>query len=418
MIAQTARRLRAQIDDFSGNLSRGLSKPLRRFVAEALQGIVGRQSVLLSEIARSLNEPIALIKTENRLSRNLGAERMRPVLQGALLSAGAPRVKPQSLLILDLSDVVKPYGRKMEYLARVRDGSTGQIADGYSLTQVICVENQGRDITPLYGDLYSSTAADHISENEEILRAIGHVSRACPERGVWVIDRGADRGELYDELVPPERKRRFIIRMRRERHLRGGELKDSVLELARQTNLPHRQVIVREERGEERTLSLRYGVRSVRLPQHPKVPLWLVVVEGFGQEPLMILTNVPTRRDEQSVWWIVSAYLSRWRVEEAIRFIKQSYALEDVRVRGYERLRNMTALVTAAMYFTAVVLGTRIKLSILATRAMTAAKRFFGVPDFRYYAIADGIREIFQRCPRPGSAPLIPPSPQLLLVPL
>ena len=67
MIAQTARRLRAQIDDFSGNLSRGLSKPLRRFVAEALQGIVGRQSVLLSEIARSLNEPIALIKTENRL---------------------------------------------------------------------------------------------------------------------------------------------------------------------------------------------------------------------------------------------------------------------------------------------------------------------------------------------------------------
>jgi hypothetical protein len=177
--------------------------------------------------------------------------------------------------------------------------------------------------------------------------------------------------------------------MRRERHLRSGELKDSVLELARQTNLPHRQVIVREERGEERTLSLRYGVRSVRLPQHPNVPLWLVVVEGFGQEPLMILTNVPTRRDEQSVWWIVSAYLSRWRVEEAIRFIKQSYALEDVRVRGYERLRNMTA-----------------------------AKRFFGIPDFRYYAIADGIREIFQRCPRPGSAPLIPPSPQLLLVPL
>ena len=78
----------------------------------------------------------------------------------------------------------------------------------------------------------------------------------------------------------------------------------------------------------------------------------------------------------------------------------------------------MTALVTAAMYFTAVVLGTRIKLRILTARAMTAAKRFFGVPDFRYYAIADGIREILQRCPRPGAAPLIPPSSQLLLVPV
>ena len=156
----------------------------------------------------------------------------------------------------------------------------------------------------------------------------------------------------------------------------------------------------------------------MRLPQHPTVQLWLVVVEGFGQDPLMILTNVPTRRDEKSVWWIVSAYLSRWRVEEAIRFIKQSYELEDVRVRTYERLRNMTALVMAAMYFTAVVLGPRIKLHILATRVMTAAKRFFGNPDIRYYAIADGIREIFQRCPRPGPAPPRPPSAQLFLVPL
>lgn len=416
MIAQTASRLRAQMEHFSGNLSRGLSKPLRRFVGEALQGIVGRQSVLLSEIARSLNESIPLIKTENRLSRNLAADSLRSTLQGALVSEASTRVREQTLLILDLSDVVKPYAQKMEYLTRVRDGSTGEIADGYALTQVIAVENQGREITPLYGDLYSSAASDYISENEEILRAIGHVSRACPERGIWVIDRGADRGELYDELVPPERKRRFIIRMRKDRHLRSGALKAPVLELARDTNLPYRHLVVREEKGEERTLTLRYGVRPVRLPEHPHVPLWLVVVEGFGQDPLMILTNVPTSRQEQSVWWIVSAYLSRWRVEEAIRFIKQSYELEDVRVRTYERLRNMTVLVMTAMYFTAVVLGSRIKLHILATRAITAAKRFFGTPDFRYYAIADGIREIFQRCPRPGPPTPKPPSAQLCLL--
>jgi len=44
-------------------------KPARRFVLEALYGIVARQSVMLTEIARSLNESIAFIKTENRLSR-------------------------------------------------------------------------------------------------------------------------------------------------------------------------------------------------------------------------------------------------------------------------------------------------------------------------------------------------------------
>ena len=53
---------------FSGELSSGLCKPGRRFVAEAIYGIQARQSVLLSEIGRALNETIQLKKTETRLS--------------------------------------------------------------------------------------------------------------------------------------------------------------------------------------------------------------------------------------------------------------------------------------------------------------------------------------------------------------
>jgi hypothetical protein len=39
---------------------------------------------------------------------------------------------------------------------------------------------------------------------------------------------------------------------------------------------------------------------------------------------------------------------TRWRVEENIRFIKQSYGLEDIRLLIYELLRIMAALVMAA----------------------------------------------------------------------
>ena len=35
------------------------------------------------------------------------------------------------------------------------------------------------------------------------------------------------------------------------------------------------------------------------------------------------------------------------RIEEAIRFIKQSYDFEDIRVQTYARLRNMAVLVNA-----------------------------------------------------------------------
>jgi hypothetical protein len=66
----------------------------------------------------------------------------------------------------------------------------------------------------------------------------------------------------------------------------------------------------------------------------------------------------------------VEAYLTRWRVEDTIRFIKQSYNFEDIRVLTYNRLKNMATLVLAASYFAAVWLGTRTKLNILAMHAM------------------------------------------------
>ncbi len=60
------------------------------------------------------------------------------------------------------------------------------------------------------------------------------------------------------------------------------------------------------------------------------------------------------------------------------------------------------ALVLLAMYFSMVYLGQQTKLAVLAHHALRAAKRLFGIPDFWYYAIADGIREIlFGRQTRP-----------------
>ena len=172
--------------------------------------------------------------------------------------------------------------------------------------------------------------------------------------------------------------------------------------------------MVREEKGREVCRRLDYGFCRVRLPDHPDVPLWLVVVRGLGARPMMLLTNLPMRRNHKVLWWAVSAYLGRWRIEEAIRFIRQSYKLEGIRVLNYEHLCNMAVLVAVA-FFTAVVLGTRTKLDILASHLLTASKRLFGIPDFRRYALADGIREVCARSPRRSNHSTNAP-PQLTLL--
>src|SRR6266436_3892033 len=83
-----------------------------------------------------------------------------------------------------------------------------------------------------------------------------------------------------------------------------------------------------------------YGMEPIRLAGCDE-QLCLVVVAGWGEEPMLLLTSaLEGARDSQSLWWIVQIYLTRWKIEETFRFIKQSYKLEDIRVMRYQRLQN------------------------------------------------------------------------------
>jgi hypothetical protein len=292
-------------------------------------------------------------------------------------------------LILDLSDISKKYARKMEYLAGVHDGSEGGVGIGYWLLQVIGAETGKHVVVPLYHRLYSQRSPDHQSENVEILTAIEMISQASRGRGVWVIDRGGDRDKLLFPLM--KNKHKFLIRLNQGRFLiyQGRAMDD--LEIARGCPMLYLESIIKEENGQARCLRLEFGLRPVTLPGRPEA-LSLVVVRGLGEEPLMLLTNVELKKTRKSLWWAVQSYLTRWTIEETFRFIKQSYQLEDIRLLTYVRLQNMMAFVQAAAYFTMVYLNLRMKLRVLTGHVLHAARRVFGIPDFRFYALADGIK--------------------------
>jgi hypothetical protein len=384
-------KLREQIHEFSGRLSPQFSVPKRRFIEEMIYGIQAKQDVKLSSIGRSLEEKIPLAKTETRLSRNLDAPGMDRVLTDELIRMGSRRVHQDTLLILDISDISKQYARRMEYLAHVRDGSTGEIVPGYWTCAVVACETEGERIVPLYHTLYSTDAPDHVSENEEIMGAVDAVRRHTRDRGVWVMDRGGDRGKLFDAFI--ERGARFIIRLKGDRHLIYKGTPQVALDLALRCPTYYVETVVRMHRGEETIYTIEYGYRKVHLPGKDG-DYYLVVVKGFGREPMMLLTTLPCRKKRKVLWHIVRSYITRWRIEEVIRFMKQSYHMEDIRVLTYRRLKNLIALVFAASYFAAVYVGEHLKLTILARKVLMVAKRFFGVPPFHYYARADGIAAI------------------------
>ena len=68
----------------------------------------------------------------------------------------------------------------------------------------------------------------------------------------------------------------------------------------------------------------------MKLPERVYTPLWLVVIRGFGQEPIILLTNIAPTKDREHAVWIADICLMQWKCEEAYRFVKQAYGLEDV----------------------------------------------------------------------------------------
>jgi len=180
---------------------RGKFRKACRLVREVLYGMQSRGSLRLSEIARSLEEETSMKKIIERLSRQLNRRRLRKRVRENLLDLGARCLGEDTLLLIDPTDISKPYARKMEYLARVKDGSEGGIRDGDWCCQVVAARRNSAEVLPLYQELYSQKAPDFESENEEILKAIEQVSIGTGGQGTWVMDRGGGSERDHSSVV-------------------------------------------------------------------------------------------------------------------------------------------------------------------------------------------------------------------------
>jgi hypothetical protein len=412
--AKSAFRLKAQIRLFSEKVRVGLGVGRSRAVSEVLFGLCKGGDVKLTSIGRALNERTKLENVVERLSRNLASEDVSRRLNRRLVEDSARHVDADTLLVLDETDIQKRYGRSMEGLSRVRDGSEGKIGWGYHCVQVAATEANGNDVIPLWGQLYSVSSESCGGENAEVTWAIRDISERLSGRGIWVMDRGFDRGRLLKELL--RLGQRFILRLQGNRRLmcRRG------VAVASKIRVPMRFAaeVITVKNGRKRRKRVEFGKFSVRLP-FSNEELWLVKVRFEGAaEPILLLTNVAIEPTAASALWVVKAYLSRWRVEEAIRFIKQSYNLEDIRVRGYNALRNMVALVMACANFVACHLGLRAKLEILTRKLLCASQRVGNIiKNFKYYALADGLKRVlnYMKEPHQQPEPKPPPSKQMTI---
>jgi hypothetical protein len=397
----TINRFKAQSNKFSGIISKGLPVVKQRLIKEMIYGIQASKDVKLSNISRALQENIPLIKTEDRLSRNLNDIDFTDTINEELLRLGAGKIDEGMVIAIDPGDIMKPYAQKMEKMCNIYDGSEGEKAKGYHLCQVTAANLEHNKIVPLYSECYSSLEENYQGSTQKIKDIITAVRKVIGAKGVWAIDRAGDCNEIIEHFENEGLK--FVTRLKLNRWLiiKGSKhpgLQAQAERIEQYVPLRHKAHIAKIVDGKEEFVHLTFGAVKVAFPHQPDKEYTAVVIKGWGEQPMILLTAMDVSPDKSSdIWRIVEIYLTRWKCDECYRYIKQAYNLEDLRVRSYTSIRNISVLIHAIAYFTSIYLGISLKLKLMVQKIFILSKRLFGVPTFFNYAMADGIFELLKK---------------------
>lgn len=339
--------IRRRLSTFAAGIARPFTDSRRReFVTDMVTGLVAGGHVHLTEVARATYRGGANIHAaEKRLSRHLASEHWNagPVA-AELLRRSAGMVTDDTLIVADTTDLAKYYARHLEGLGRVHDGSDpdGRIAPGYCLFQAFV--RVGRwQLFPLLVEPLRVYAGAATGENAEILRHMLGIHEATRKKGTWVLDRGFDRRELFGPLVRNEVA--FVVRQRGDRTVRTGDGRDVSVDA-----LVGEQTCPRPRRWPRGGVS---ATVEVWLPEVGPDPFLLVIgwrVPG-SERPLVLLVSPAARRPGRTGRWYVRAYHRRWGVEDAIRGIKQRFAVEAFLVRSWVSIRRLLWLVAWAFWW-------------------------------------------------------------------
>ena len=249
---------------------------------------------------------------------------------------------------------------------------------------------------PLRMSIWSTKEEGFTTENDKVLEVIKSLADALDRRGIYVYDRGGDGDWLFSFFIKEGLD--FIVRLVGNRNLIHWNGTHRAEDLGRSCPLKYAQNVIFKSHGKEVSVPVEYGLLPVRLADYPTVPLHLVVVRWpKSEKPMLLLTTLKAVRSRRQLRQVVEGYLTRWRIEETIRFVKQAYELEDVRLLKFSRLKSLLAIVSGVAYFAMSWLGQRDRLSVLADHIKRVSRRMFEVPEFFFYAIADGVGRLFAR---------------------
>jgi len=402
---------RALMESISSNLhnflkiiGNNLSVPDKKFLRDSTIGLIRCGKPIVCQMARHLpNQHTRFLSRLDRLEAHLVKEgRFDDGVKSALPEVWLPFFHDDTPLILDLSDIAKPLAKKMDYLATIRDGSTGELVNGYWLVELYASLSR-KNPFPVLLEPFSHQEPYSPGQNPVVLAAVHKIFELTNKRGVLVVDRGFDGWVMFEDWL--DKKYRFVARLVGKRHLLrfcGGSEQSNdgqgipvrAQQIAEQTQTPHRFYKLVKRHGKPNFRITQIGWVKVRLPGREE-ELTLVVCRLAGKDkPMILLTNLPVK-DLSDAKRVLRLYIRRWECEEGIRFLKNQVNLEKIRTLRWSAIRRLVLLSVLVMTY----LGWLVEEDPnICDRLVCLSQPLPDKPEFLFYRLLGGLIESINTC--------------------
>jgi hypothetical protein len=336
-------------------------KRLRRVVEDMVLGILGGETPVITEIARQNGkddgESWAVAKRMYRFLENKQVQ-TRQLYEG-LYQVGCEAVEREApaylVAAVDPVNFEKPYVKSIEGISTVHKSTPpdlsghARLAHGYPAITATLVNTQ----VPVtsYANWFSYEI-DFISQNKEIEQAFMTTCRLYPGYKVlFVGDAGLDDQKMFAQVE--QLKQEFVFRVSHLERIvevynaRLDRWETEILQDLTNTVLCQTTFqVLFQHAGRTRRDTVQLGWFQIRLPEHGKQLLWILVIENpHFEQALVLITNVPLDTIP-IVQQVYNDWRLRGRIEHGYRFDQeQGLDVEDMRVRTLDRMRRLFAIV-------------------------------------------------------------------------
>jgi hypothetical protein len=389
----------SNLHGFLKKITHNLSVPDRKFLRDGLIGLIRSGKPIVCQMARQLpNQRTRFLSRLDRLEDHLVKHsNFDSKIKAELPQVWLAFIKDDTPIILDLSDIAKPFAKQMDYLATVRDGSTGKLVNGYWVVELYASLSRKNPV-PVLLEPFSHEEPYSPGQNPVVLAAVHKIFELTGNRGVLVVDRGFDSIIMFEDWL--DNKYRFVARLVGSRHLMqdyGGSTRQIPVpanQLAEHTPTPYRFDKLVKRHGKPAVRITQTGWTKVKLPGRNE-ELTLIVSRLAGHDkPMLLLTNLPVENVKDAKH-VLRLYIRRWECEEAIRFLKSQVNLEKIRTFRWPAICRLVLLAVLVMVYLGWVVETH---PSICNRLVYLSQPLPDNPDFLLYRLLGGLTEAINTC--------------------